>query len=67
MAHGGGGGDDFPKMLLIFLVVLFFVWLLTGGYQNESAQKPFITPLTDKDNPGSVYGPEDLPKNYREE
>ena len=63
MGHGGGNfleNMELGKLLLIFLGVLFFLWLLTGGQENSSSDRPFIKPYTDTDNPGQLYGPTDL-------
>lgn len=53
------GALSFEMEILIFLVIIFIIWVLTGGSQHQEAQKPFIKPLTDPNNPGQVYGPGD--------
>jgi hypothetical protein len=54
------GGISFEMEVLIFIVIIFIIWVFTGGSRHQEAQKPFIKPLTDPNNPGQVYGPEDL-------
>ena len=51
-----GGEMDFMIMILIFLVVLFVIWVLLGGQNSKSADKPFITPGNDNNAPLQPYG-----------
>ncbi len=56
-----GGEMDFLIMILLFLVVIFIIWVLTGGQNNASKDKPFITPGNDQSAPLQVYGPGEKP------
>lgn len=48
---------DFLVMILIFIVVLFVIWVLTGGQNSNTKDKPFITPGNDQSAPLAPYGP----------
>jgi len=56
-----GGEMDFLVMILLFIVVIFIIWVMTGGQNNESSDKPFITPGNDQEAPLRVYGPGEYP------
>ncbi len=50
------GEMDFLMMILGFLVLIFILWVLSGGQNNESSKKPFITPGNDEEVPLQPYG-----------
>lgn len=63
--HSSKGGIPFGLEVLLFVLAIFVIWVLTGGAKKTTpaTEKPFITPLTDPVNPGTLYGPEDLRPN----
>jgi len=50
------GEMEFLMMILGFIVVIFIIWVLTGGPQDSSKDKPFIDPYNSP-APLRVYGP----------
>ncbi len=50
------GEMEFLGMILMFIVAIFILWVLTGGPQGSSKDKPFIDPYNSP-APLRVYGP----------
>jgi len=52
----GDSGMSFELQVVLFVVGIFVLWVFTGGAQKPVEEKPFITPLSDTENPGVPYG-----------
>jgi len=40
--HHNGGEMPFFLEIVLFIVVIFIIWVLTGGTENKTDQKPFL-------------------------